>query len=233
MPGNEPRNEASSPSYSTPHSHTHPRLRSLVPRHSHLPTSRPRCSPGQRSCGSQAFAYPDAPMRATSTYKHSADSPSGAVCVARVRTPRSVTWCAGLALLGVLVVSADARADARGACVEQSATSAPTLAPLALDADRAAWVSGRPLTGVALGLRLPAGRSNPAWCDAEDGAQCDPGHQAPVQQEQGSTSGAGLALFTTTQSGAAVVWRRVCAHPPINVGGGALGTRRALERPPR
>ena len=137
---------------------------------------------------------------------------------------------------GLCGTSAGARADARGACVEISASSTPTRAPLALDAERAAWVAGdravAGLLGHEWGPYKPAG--HPAWCDAEDGAKCERGDQAPTQSERASSSAAGAELTATADVVVTLVFGRpALAHPPIPRGQGAAGTRTELERPPR
>jgi hypothetical protein len=139
-----------------------------------------------------------------------------------------------VALASALGDVSGARADSRGVCVETSATSAPTRAPLALDAERAAWVVGLRANGrdVALGERWPGPSRAPVWCDAGDGPQCEQGNQAPAQQDLASASDAGSALAAGGERAAPGYVVR-SGHPPIHVGQGAAGTRSELERPPR
>lgn len=154
----------------------------------------------------------------------------------RPLAPRGALLVASLVASAVVVCGAadTAHADSRGACVETSAVSAPTSAPLALDEDRAAWVAGTWLLDDAEG-RNPGGRragGNPAWCENGDEPQCDTGSEAPTRDERVNSTDAGATLLEH---------RAVCAaahpdkpgHPPVRVGAGAAGYLSELERPPR
>lgn len=144
-------------------------------------------------------------------------APRGALLVVSV----AVVWGA----------AGDAAADSRGACIETSATSAPTSAPLALDEDRAAWVAGTWF----LDRGTDAGRrsgGNPAWCESGEEPQCDSGGEAPTRDERVNSSDVAAAL-PEQPPGALDVFSERPAHPPIPVGHGATETRSELERPPR
>lgn len=141
-----------------------------------------------------------------------------------------------MAALASLAVTSPVQADARGACVEVSAASAPTRAPLALDAERAAWLSGQRSHGLraaARGLVDWGGRSaNPAWCEASDGPQCERGEPAPTQRDGAPSAGSGACLAS-----AGAPPRRppvvLTAKLPLATEEGAVGVRAELERPPR
>lgn len=131
----------------------------------------------------------------------------------------------------VLGAANGAAADSRGACVETSATSAPTSAPLALDADRAAWVAG---TWFLRDDGDPSRRAggSPAWCENGDEPQCDTGGEAPARDERVNSTDIGVAL-SELPSLTLAVYSEEAGHPPVVASGGAVGTHRELERPPR
>lgn len=151
----------------------------------------------------------------------------------RTLAPRGALLVASLVASGVVVCGAadTARADSRGACVETSATSAPTSAPLALDEDRAAWVAGTFfLEGSDAGSRRAGG--SPAWCENGDEPQCDSGSEAPTRDERVNSTDAGVALSEQCATTFAV-YSDTPAHPPIPAGHGAMGIHSELERPPQ
>lgn len=147
----------------------------------------------------------------------------------RTLAPRGVLLVASVVV--VWGAAGDAAADSRGACVETSATSAPTSAPLALDEDRAAWVAGTWFLDRAADSGRRAG-GNPAWCESGDEPQCDSGGEAPTRDERVNSSDVGAAL-SEQPAFALVGSAERPAHPPIPVGHGATETRSELERPPQ
>jgi len=150
----------------------------------------------------------------------------------RLLAPRGVVLVASMAV--VCGAASGAHADSRGACVETSASSAPTSAPLALDADRAAWVAGTWVIEDAAGANRGSQREggSPAWCENGDEPQCDSGSEAPTRDERVNSTDVGVALSGHPATTASVHPERP-AHPPIQVGDGATGLRNELERPPR
>ena len=175
-------------------------------------------------------------MRLTPTTDLSQRAPSSAAAW----PPVGWRFGSSLGLLGtaaVLVVTlgsvGEVRADSRGACVETSATSAPTAAPLALDAERAAWVAGQHARQAdGRFAHMPGRTGNPAWCEAGDGPECERGDQAPTRNEHASSSDAGALLPVGVPTELPLALSRP-AHPRGRPGHGAAGTRDELERPPR